>query len=608
MGELRVLGGVMTHPDDPGAAATIQDLVNAALAPAALAVAASDGSLSYGELFDRASEVADALRSQGVDAGSMVGLCLPRSTALVVASLGILQAGAAYVALDPAQPELRLRGLIADSGVALVVAESDLAARLSAGAPTMPLPGVGEICRVGSGTSSRHEPGLAYVIYTSGSTGAPKGVMVEHAGLVNLAQWHGRAFSVGPADRCSQVGGVGFDAAAWEIWGCLAAGASLVVPPEALKTDPAGLRDWLIAERITVCFLPTPLAEAALALDWPAETPLRVLLTGGDRLHRRPRPGLPFVVVNNYGVTEASVVSTSAIVGAGSEGVPSIGRPIDGVDCLVVDDSLRAVASGDTGELLLGGVSVARGYLGSSELTARRFVDVPGQDGRWYRTGDLVRVRADGEVEFLSRLDEQVQIRGFRVEPGEIVAALDTHGDVAQSVVIAAGDHTDDVHLVAYLEPVGATHVDEDAIRRHVSQWLPAHMVPSAFVWIEQMPLTANGKVDREALAASRPVPVTWIGRTPVDELEGMIVEMVSTLLGLDTVGVDENFLMIGGHSLLGAQLVTRLADQFGVEMSLRDLFDHPTAAGMADLVRDQLLEQVRALDDETAASLTAGR
>jgi amino acid adenylation domain-containing protein len=253
---------------------------------------------------------------------------------------------------------------------------------------------------------------LAYVIYTSGSTGAPKGVLVEHAGLSNLIFWHRRAFAITEGDRATQIASPGFDAAVWEMWPYLTAGASLHVPTDDVRADPVALRDWLLAERISVSFLPTALAEAVLTLDWPAELPLRYLLTGGDALHRYPSPGLPFAVVNNYGPTEGTVVATSGVVRPSPNplGAPTIGKPIANVRTYIVDDQLAPVATESPGELLIGGDGVARGYVNRPALTAEKFIPDPfsGIPGtKLYRTGDVARQRPDGEIEFLGRVDEQ---------------------------------------------------------------------------------------------------------------------------------------------------------------------------------------------------------
>lgn len=534
-----------------------------------LAVVDATTSLTYAELDERAGVLAAHLRGLGVVEGALVGVCLPRSVDLVVASLAVLQAGAAYVALDPAQPAQRLASLVADAGVALVVAQ----AAAGLGSPD----GHG-VVRVAE-EARTEAPGLAYVMYTSGSTGAPKGVLVEQDGVDNLAGWHARAFDVRRGTRCSQLAGVGFDAAAWELWGTLCAGGTLVVPPESVKTDPGALRDWLVEERIEVAFAPTPLAEAVVALHWPAEAPLRRLLTGGDRLHAAPPAGLPFTLVNNYGVTEASVVTTSVDVPPGVEGLPPIGPAIDGVDLRVVDASLTDAAEG---ELLVGGVSVARGYLGAPELTAERFVTL--DDRRWYRTGDRVRIGADGTVAFAGRSDDQVQVRGSRVEPAEIEAVLTRHAGVTAAAVRPV-----DERLVAWV--VGLEDVDEHDLRTHLGQWLPAHMVPDLFVAVPGLPVTANGKVDVAALP--RPGVEHREVETPQDELTSAVAAVVAEMLAVDAVAADENFLLLGGHSLLGAQLVIRLSEQYGVELALRDLFDDPTPAGIAERVRELVIAQI---------------
>jgi amino acid adenylation domain-containing protein len=559
----------------------------AAASPCAPAVAAADGRLSYADLHNQSTALAARLRALGVSEGSLVGLCVERSAALVVGALGIIEAGAAYVALDPAAPDQRLREMLADCGTPVVVLGSGLESRLGVETTGGAGPGGLALARLPARPADPLAPDLAYVVYTSGSTGAPKGVLIEQAGLANLVDWHRRAFALSAADRCTQVAAPGFDAVAWEIWPSLAAGASLHVAPEELKTDPTRLRDWLVSERITVSFLPTPLAEAVLDLHWPPATCLRVLLTGGDRLHRPPRPGLPFSVVNNYGVTEGTVVSTSGVAPAGNGVAPSIGWPIDGVHVRVVDDELRSVPDGAPGELLVGGVSLARGYLGRPELTAQRFVSDPdpaGRAERWYRTGDLVCRRPSGELEFLDRLDDQVKILGYRVEPGEIAATLESHPDVAQSLVVPVDAGGGERALVAYVRPRGAARPADSELRDHLARRLPTPMLPAGFVWLDAFPLTVNGKVDRNGL----PVPVGGAGPigAPVGAHEMVVAALVAELLELPAVGLSDNFILLGGHSLLAAQLMVRIEERFGVELPLRTVFDRPTVAEIAAEVR----------------------
>ncbi len=585
--------------------------------PGALAVSAADGTLTYGQLELRSDQLAHRLVALGVTADTLVAVCLERSAALVVTALGILKAGGAYVALDPSQPAERLAFMLDDAGAGVVVTRPRTAGSIeSAGAHVITLEGAagdveGEPLQPLAPTASGND--LAYVVYTSGSTGRPKGVLVEHASLINLVEWHRRAFSLTDADRCTQIASPGFDAVVWEIWPSLTAGASVHIPPDELRTNAGALRDWLIAEGITVSFLPTALAEAIISLDWPAEASLRYLLTGGDALHRRPRPNLPFTLVNNYGPAEATVVATSGIVRGEHDAAtpPTIGRPIDGVRLRIVDDQLRPVADGAVGELLIGGAGVARGYLKRPELTAERFIpDSTSGDSsaRVYRTGDLVRARPDGEIEFVGRADEQVQIRGQRIELGEISATLDLHPTVRSSVVVASGVVPGQTRLVACVVLADGSGPDAEALRSHLAARLPRYMVVDEVVWLTELPMNGTDKVDRVALTelvAHRSRAA--VGPSARNELEEVLVSVVAELLGLETVGIEENFFLLGGHSLLGAQLIARVGDRFGVEVSLRALFDNPTVADIATEVERLLVADLDQMSDQEAELLAGG-
>jgi amino acid adenylation domain-containing protein len=570
-----------------------------ATSPQRVAVRGPDGTLTYRELAVRADRLAQRLRQVGVKPGDLVGLCLDRSASLVVAALAIFRAGGAYVAVDPKYPDERVRWMLDDSGAAAAVTDADTAARLRASSdrPGVVVTGGGELedGSVPDGEDPLPKPprstDLAYVVYTSGSTGRPKGVLVQHASLANLVDWHRAAFGLGAADRCTQIASPGFDAAVWEIWPSLASGAAIHVVPEDLRGDPVGLRDWLVAERITVTFLPTAVAEGVMAVAWPDDGALRYLLTGGDALTRRPPPGLGFTVVNNYGLSETAVVATSGAVAPDGEGVPSIGRPIAGVVAEVVDEHLRPVEPGVAGELLIGGVAVGPGYLNRDELTAERFL-CDGQ-GRRYRTGDRVRQRPDGELEFVGRLDDQLSIRGFRVEPGEVAAALNSHPAVEASVAIGVGSSSAERQLVAYVVAAGGERPHHDELGEFLGSFLPEHLLPSRYVWLDRLPLTQHGKIDRDAL----PAPVESVrdepaGRRPGTQVEMATASVVAEVLDVDVaeIGIDQNFFLLGGHSMLGAQLIVRLEDLFGVEISLRYLFDHPTPAAIAAEVERQMV------------------
>jgi amino acid adenylation domain-containing protein len=566
-----------------------------AVSPGNVAVCGPDGALTYGELSSRAERMAQRLRQAGVQPGDLVGLCLPRSASLVVAALAILQADCAYVAIDPAYPDERVRWMLDDSGADVVATDASTADGLGSygDLSTVVVDRGGELQDEfpDSGNTRPRSPlptDPAYVVYTSGSTGRPKGVLVEHASLANLVEWHRDAFALTASDRCTQIASPGFDASVWEIWPCLASGASLHVVPEELRGDPVGLRNWLVAESITVTFLPTAVAEAVMGLAWPEDGDLRYLLTGGDALARRPPSGLGFTVVNNYGLSETAVVATSGVVAPGDEGLPSIGRPISGVVVEVVDDQLQPVPPGVPGELVVGGVAVGRGYLNRPELTTERFLDSPG--GRRYRTGDRVCRRPDGELEFLGRTDDQLSIRGFRVEPGEIVAALNAHPAIGASVVVGVGSSSADRQLVAYVVASGSDRPPADELREFLAGLLPEYLLPSNYLWLDRLPLTPHGKIDRDAL----PVAVEPAGTEPPESrprtpTEATIASIVAELLDVTDIGMDQNFFLLGGHSMLGAQLIVRLEDLFGVEITLRYLFDHPTLAEIAAHVDHQL-------------------
>jgi amino acid adenylation domain-containing protein len=596
--------------------------------PAALAVTDAHTSLTYGELDVAAGALAHRLRALGVRRGALVALCLERSASLVVAALAVLRAGGAYVGLDPEHPPARIEQLLGDCGAVAVVARGGVARRLAGGPwEVVDLDGLDpRMLTAGSPDAGGHpapaEEGLgaadiAYVIYTSGSTGEPKGVRVTHGNLLHLVAWHRQAFAVSGADRASVLASPAFDASVWETWPYLAVGASLHVVDDAVRAVPHALRDWLVARGITLGFVPTPLAEAMLALDWPPEVPLRAMLTGGDVLHRRPAPGTPFTVINNYGPTEATVVASSGPVAPaepdeGAGGLPGIGVPTPGTTLHILDEERRPVEPGTVGELYIGGRGVAAGYLHRPELTAERFLPDPfaaEAGGRMYRTGDLVRLAGDGELHFAGRVDGQVKIRGHRVEPEEVAAALGAHPAVAACAVVSRDDERDEPCLVAYVvgRPGATSPAPEQELRDHLAARLPGHMIPARFVELAALPTTANGKLDRAALpapgsrAAGTGSPVS--PRTPVEAaVAGIVVE----LLRLTGIGLDQNFFALGGHSLLGAQLIVRLRDRFGVEPALRDIFDHPTVAGIAAVVEELVLERIESMSDEEVDALLA--
>jgi acyl-coenzyme A synthetase/AMP-(fatty) acid ligase/acyl carrier protein len=391
------------------------------------------------------------------------------------------------------------------------------------------------------------------------------------------------------------------------VWATLSSGATLVLPDETTRTSPSLLRDWIVANRITVAFVPTVLAELMIKSRWPADTALRLLLTGADTLHNFPRGDLPFEVVNNYGPTECTVVATSGVVRAQPDGLdlPSIGRPISATRIYLLDQAGNPVADGDSGEIYIAGPGVARGYRNRPELTAHRFLpDRFGgkHGGRMYRTGDRGRLLSDGQIMFQGRLDKQEKIRGHRVEPDEITSKLNQHAGIRASAVIGDGPERQR-RLIAYIVQTDDARLTADHLRSFLAQSLPDYMIPAVFVTMAALPHTSNGKLDKRALPkpnAGNTLPMST-HREPATPTERRIAAIVSEVLGVEQVGVDDNFFLLGGHSLLGTQVVLQVREVFGIELTLRHLFTAPTVGRLAAAIETMIVQKVHAMSDEEA-------
>jgi amino acid adenylation domain-containing protein len=559
--------------------------------PDAVAVVFEDQQLTYKELNGRANQLAHYLKMLDVGPDVLVGICVERSPEMIVGLLGILKAGGAYVPLDANYPQERLAFMLEDTQVLVLLTQQKLV-------ETLPEYQTQLVCldsdwKVISQQSNNNLcsivklENLAYVIYTSGSTGTPKGVLIPHRGLSNLVFWHQCTFEITPLDRATQIVSTAFDASVWEIWPYLVSGASLfLVSPEIIGLAEK-LKHWLISQKITIVFLPTPLVEPLLSLQWTEKVALRMILTGGDKLYYYPPSSLPFKLINNYGPTENTVVTTSGIVAQteNQQYPPSIGRPINNTKIYILDSQLQPVPIGVTGELHIGGASLARGYLNRPELTSEKFIPNPFSDepnAKLYKTGDLVRYLPDGNIEFLGRIDNQVKIRGFRIELGEIEAVLSKYSDVQEAVVIAREDSPGDQRLVAYIIPVEQT-VNTSELRSFLKLKLPDYMVPSAFITLEVMPLTPNGKVDRHALSipdySHFSLEASFVHpRTPTEEV---LAAIWSNLLGVEQVGIHDNFFALGGHSLLATKLLFKISEVFHCELSLHSILERPTIEEM---------------------------
>ncbi|HEY4565460.1 MAG TPA: amino acid adenylation domain-containing protein, partial [Thermoanaerobaculia bacterium] len=554
-------------------------------APEALAVVSGGHRLTYGELDARSNRLAHELRALGVGPDVVVGVCAERTPERVVGIVAVLKAGGAYASFDPDYPRERLALAMEDARVPVLLTESRLLDRVPA-STTMVICLDRDLERL-EGDELRPpavevDPDhLAYVIFTSGSTGRPKGVAVPHRGLSNLVRWHHETYGVTPEDVGTQVASPAFDVAVWELWPLLAAGAAQSIPDREIRLSPHRMVGWWKEAGITLAFLPTPLADGILSEEMPADLPVRYLVVGGDRLHRSPRPGTPFQLSNIYGPAEHSVVTTMAVVPP--DGRVTIGRALANTRVHVLDAHGAPVPLGVPGELHVAGSGLARGYLWRPELTAERFLPDPfgAPGGRMYRTGDLVRRLPDGDFEFLGRLDHQVKIRGIRVELGEIESVLGQHPRVREAVVMVP-----EGRLTAYVVGLAGGATPAGELRGFLEARLPAYMVPQDWALLAAMPLTPNGKIDRQALArieAARTAPGGEDGYVaPRTDVEARLAELWAELLGVARVGARDNFFALGGHSLLAIQAVSRARRLFAVELELRDLFNDATVEGLA--------------------------
>ncbi|WP_164019628.1 non-ribosomal peptide synthetase, partial [Pyxidicoccus trucidator] len=564
-------------------------------APDAVAVDFEGARLTYRQLDLRSNQLARHLRALGVGPEVRVALCLERSLEMVVGLLAILKAGGAYVPLDPGYPPERLAYMFQDAAPAVLLTLQRLL-------PALPAHGARMLCLDSGWEPISREPdaplhtpvstdNLAYVIYTSGSTGGPKGVQISHRALSNHMAWFSSAFGLTAEDRVVQKTPLSFDASVWECWAPLMTGGRLAVAEPQAHRDPSALVDTVVRHQATVLQLvPSQLRVMLEGGALARATSLRWLFCGGEalapELGLRLRSLLPSVVlVNLYGPTEVTIDATSRQYRPEDAGatVP-IGRPIGNTQAYVLDGWLEPVPVGVPGELYLGGASVARGYLGRPALTAERFLPNPfglEPGARLYRTGDLARYLPDGTLEYLGRVDHQVKVRGFRIELGEVESALRAHPEVRDAVVVARDDGNGP-RLVGYF--VAAPELKGAGLRAFLEQKLPEHMVPSAFVRLQQLPLTPSGKVDRRALPAPD-VSGLELERAyvpPSTATEQALAGLWSGLLLLERVGLDDNFFEAGGHSLLATQAASRIRSMFKVELSVRDLFEAPTLKELA--------------------------
>ncbi|UAY69896.1 lichenysin non-ribosomal peptide synthetase LicA [Bacillus paralicheniformis] len=546
---------------------------------------------TYKELNARANRLARLLIEKGARPEQRIGIMVKPSLEMAAGVLAILKAGAAYVPIDPSYPAERIGYVLKDSGAELLLTQTNLAAPEEFSGETLLLDSMlsEEITKDDevnpqAGTQSDN---LAYLIYTSGTTGQPKGVMVEHQSLVNLCYWHNDAFKVTEQDKSAKYAGFGFDASVWEMFPYWIAGAELHIIDEAIRMDITRLNQYFEENKITITFLPTQLCEQFMELD---NQSLRVLLTGGDKLKRIAKRS--YTLVNNYGPTENTVVATSAAIDP-DEGMLSIGKPIANTRVYVLGQNNEVQPVGVAGELCIAGRGLARGYLNKPEETAKRFTEdpfVPGE--RMYRTGDAVKWLEDGRLEYIGRIDQQVKIRGFRIELSEIEVQLARLSEVQEAVVTDIEDAYGNKALCSYV--VANEQLDTESLAWKLAQTLPDYMVPSFWVQLDELPVTANGKVDRRALPQPDVEAQTAEYKAPLTETEQLLADIWQEVLGIDRIGITDNFFALGGDSIKGIQMASRL-QQHGWKLEMKDLFQHSTIGELSAYVQaadDQPIDQ----------------
>jgi amino acid adenylation domain-containing protein len=579
--------------------------------PDAIAVVESGRQLTYRDLNARANRLASYLSKRGVGPGVPVAICLKPSTDLMVTLLGVLKAGGACVPLDPNYPEERLEYMLVDTQAPLLLTQKGLlsipARKLT---ETIDLPAMrGVIDQENSGQweSGVAPNNLAYIIYTSGSTGKPRGVLLTHAGLVNHHVAVQKLYDLESSDRVLQFSSISFDIALEEIFPTWVAGATVVLRTEVM---PLGARDflrWIGSQGITVLDLPTAywheLVHQLSELTEPMPATMRLVIVGGEKVSAQVLAAWNRLVsgqirwINTYGPSEASIIVTAYEPRTNDRveapTIVPIGRPIANTQVYLLDPHLHPVPDGMRGELYIGGVGLARGYLNRPQLSAEKFIHNPftsDPGARLYKTGDMARYLPNGDIEFLGRSDEQVKVRGFRVEIGEVESALAQHPSVHGSIIAVREDEAGSKQLVAYIVPERKPGPSGAELRNFLREKLPDYMIPSVFVTLDSLPLTPNGKVDKRALPEPRRVSVgrDQTGKAPRDPLQAQLAQIWESVLGQRPIGVDQNFFELGGHSLLAVRLMHSMEQTFGRRLPITMLFHAPTVERLAALLQKE--------------------
>lgn len=538
----------------------------------------ADQQMTYQELHERSNRLACVLREKGVKPEQIVGIMVEPGLEMFIGIMAILKAGGAYLPIDPTIPLERINYMLRDSQSQFILTQSHLTNRFL-DVEVMILDKEEDLSNAVLTIDIVNQPhDLAYVIYTSGSTGKPKGVLIEHRSLINFSCWHKDYYQITPADHSTKFAGFSFDASVGEIFPYLIAGATIYIIPEHIRLDVNKINEFFEENQITIAFLPTQFCEQFMLLE---NHSLRVLLTAGEKL-KFYHPG-GYQLVNNYGPTENTVCTTYFSVEQAYHNIP-IGKPLNNTQVFIFDQHNRLQPIGISGELCISGDGLARGYLNLPELTESKFVANPYTGNRMYRTGDLARWQPNGNIEFLGRIDYQIKIRGFRIEIGEIENQLLNYDLVKEAVVVDRQDEHDEKYLCAYI--VANDELSIADLREYLKNSLPDYMIPSYFMKLDKIPLTLNGKIDKRALPEPELTNETEYV-PPTNEIEKVLVKIWSEFLGVERIGINDDFFALGGHSLKATMVINKISNEFAMDIPVRQIFDDSTIKKLARFIEE---------------------
>ncbi|MCR0999547.1 non-ribosomal peptide synthetase [Serratia rubidaea] len=565
--------------------------------------------ISYQQLDDLSNRLCALLQRRGVGPGSLVPLLAQRTPQLIIGMLAIAKAGAAYIPLDSSYPEQRIKYIIEQSRSPIILSdhENNNEKNQYDSVKLINIDTISDEIVLTRQPIDIPQDALAYVIFTSGTTGTPKGVMVEHLSLWNIVRWHNRQFAMDADCRTTLNAGIGFDVAQWEIWSALTSGAALCLPAEEQRLQPAALLQFFADRRLTHAFVPTVLVPDVVRADKPARLALRYLFTAGEKLAPLDPTPLGCPLIDYYGPTEATIFATcNPLTCAADAATASIGRPVTDTEIFILDEQLQPVSGDAPGELFISGSCLARGYLHNPQLSAEKFLQPAGFNGkRLYRSGDRARWLADGRIQYLGRLDDQVKIRGNRIELGEIESVImQTPGVSAAVAVVTEPEHAADKKIVACLVADAAQPDLLDAVKARLKKTLPSYFLPADYLLLPRLPLNANGKTDKAALLTHYAASRTTAGNALPDAAQEQVAAVWRELLALNAIGADDNFFDIGGHSLLAARLAEAIGQRLGVKTYVRDIYEFPTVAALTRELAQRSGQAQPELDSEPVRAL----